>query len=88
MTSFQFSPILSEQDDSENYYSELSLEFDDNLDKEKEQFQKDSTTEDDSLLNSVELSDFEISDMSLEQELTQAKQTLIERKCLPTKTNL
>ena len=46
-------PILSEQDDSENYYSDLSLEFDDNLEKEKEQFEKISTTEDDPLLNSV-----------------------------------
>ena len=88
MTNFQFSPILSEQDDSENYYSELSLEFDDNLDKEKEQFQKDSTTEEDSLLNSVELSDFEISDMSLEQALKQAKQTLIEKEVFTYQNNL
>ena len=62
-------PILSEQDDSENYYSDLSLEFDDNLEKEKEEIRKISTTEDDSLLNSVELSDIEIDDMSFEQEV-------------------
>ena len=66
-------PILSEQDDSENYYSDLSLEFDDNLEKEKEQFEKISTTEDDPLLNSVELSDLEIDDMSLEQEIEASK---------------
>ena len=68
-------PILSEQDDSENYYSDLSLEFDDILEKEKEQFEKVSTTEDDSLLNSVELSDLEIDDMSLEQEVEASKAT-------------
>ena len=28
-------PIFSEQDDSEYYYSDLSLEFDDSLEKEK-----------------------------------------------------
>ena len=50
-------PILSEQDDSENYYSSLTLELDDNLDKEKEQFENNTTTEDGSLLTSVELSD-------------------------------
>ena len=33
-------PILSEQDDSKNYYSDFSLEFGDNLEKEKEQFEK------------------------------------------------
>ena len=66
-------PILSEQDDSENYYSDLSLEFDDNLEKEKEQFEKISTTEDDPLLNSVKLSDLEIDDMSLEQEIEASK---------------
>ena len=66
-------PILSEQDDSENYYSDLSLEFDDNLEKEKEQFENISTTEDDPLINSVELSDLEIVCMSLEQEIEASK---------------
>ena len=66
-------PILGEQDDSENYYSDLSLEFDDNLEKEKEQFEKISTSEDYPLLNSVELSDLEIDDMSLEQEIEASK---------------
>ena len=47
----------------------MFLEFDDNLEQEKEQFEKISTTEDDPLLNSVELSDLEIDDMSLEQEI-------------------
>ena len=47
----------------------MFLEFDDNLEKEKEQFENVSTTEDDSLLNSVELSDIEIDDMSHEQEV-------------------
>ena len=65
-------PILSEQDDSENCYSDLSLEFDDKLEK-KEQFEKISRTEDDSFLNSVELSDLEIDDMSLEQEIEASK---------------
>ena len=65
-------PILSEEDDSENYYSDLCLEFDDNLEKEKEQFEKIST-EDDPLLNSVELSDLEIDDISLEQEIEASK---------------
>ena len=68
-------PILSEQDDSENYYSDLSLEID-NLEKEKEQFEKISITEDDPLLNSVELSDLEIDDMSLEQEIEASKAKL------------
>ena len=68
-------PILSEQDDSEKYYSDLSLEFDNNLEKEKEQFEKVSTKEDDSLLNSVELSGLEIDDMSLEQEIEACKAT-------------
>ena len=71
-------PILSEQDDSENYYSDLSLEIDDNLEKEKEQFEKVSTAEDDSLLNSVELSDLEIDDVSLEQEVEPSKAILIQ----------
>ena len=66
-------PILSEQDASENYYSDLSLEFDDNFEKEKEQFEKTSTTEDDPLLNSVEMSDLEIDNMSLEQEVEASK---------------
>ena len=68
-------PILSEQDDSENYYSELSLEFDDNLENEKEQFENVFTTEDDSVLSSVELSDLKIDDMSLEQEVEASKAT-------------
>ena len=51
----------------------MSLEFDDNLEKEKEQFEKISTTEDDPFLNSVELSDLEIDDMSLEQEIEASK---------------
>ena len=51
----------------------MTLEFDDTLDKEKEQFEKVSTTEDDSLLNSVELSGLEIDDMSLEQEIEASK---------------
>ena len=59
-------PILSEQDDSKSYYSDLSLDFDENLDKEKEQFEKVSTTEDDSLLNTLELSDT----LSLEAEVS------------------
>ena len=66
-------PILSEQDDTENYYSDLSLEFDDNSKKEKEHFEKVSTTEDDSLLNSVELLDLKIDDMRLEQEVEASK---------------
>ena len=66
-------PILRKQNDSENYYSDLSLEFDDNFEKEKEQFGKVSTTEDDSLLNSAELSDLKIDDMSLEQEFEASK---------------
>ena len=65
-------PILSEQDDSENYYSDFSLEFD-KLEKEKEQFEKAPTIENDSLLNSVEVSDKEIDDMSLEQEVEASK---------------
>ena len=68
-------PILSEQDDIKNYYSDLSLEFDNNLEKEKEQFEKVPTTEDDSLLNSVELSDLEKDGMSLEQEIEASKAT-------------
>ena len=65
--------ISSKQDDSENSYSDLTLEFDDSLDKEKEQFEKLSTTENDSLLNSVELSGLEVDDMSLEQEIEASK---------------
>ena len=53
----------------------MSLEFDDNLEKEKEQFEKVSTTENNSLLNSVEVSDIEIDDMSLEQEVEASKTT-------------
>ena len=68
-------PILSEQDDIENYYSDLSLEFDNNLEKAKEQFEKVSTTEDDSLLYSVDLSDLELDGMSLEQEIEASKAT-------------
>ena len=68
-------PILREEDDSENYYVDLSLEFDNNLEKEKEQFEKFSTTEDEFLPNSVDLSDFEIDDMSLEQEVEASKAT-------------
>ena len=70
-------PILGEQNDCENYYSDLSLEFDDKLEK-KQQFEKVSITEDDSLLNSVELLDIEIDDMSLEREVEASKQVLIE----------
>ena len=66
-------PILSEQEDSENYFSDLSFEFDENLEKEKERFEKVSTTEYHSLLKSVELSDLEIDDMSLEQEVDASK---------------
>ena len=66
-------PISSKQEDSENYYSDLPLEFDDNLEKEKKQFEKVSTTEDDSLLNSIELSDLEIGEMSLEQDVEASK---------------
>ena len=62
-------PISGEQEDSEKYYYDLSLEFDENLDKEKEQSEKVSITEDDPLLNSVKLSDLELDDMSLEQEV-------------------
>ena len=51
----------------------MSLEFDDNLEKENKQFEKISTTEDDPLLTSVELSDLEIDDMSLEQEIEASK---------------
>ena len=64
---------MSEQDDSENYYSGLSLEFDDNLDKGKEQFENNSTTEDDSLLNSVELSDLPKDDTNFEKEVEASK---------------
>ena len=53
----------------------MYLEFDDNLEKEKEQLEKVFTTEDDSVLSSVELSDLEIDDMSLEQEVEASKAT-------------
>ena len=66
-------PILCEKEDSKNYYSDLPLEFDENLDKGKEQFEKVSITEDNPLLNSVELSVLEIDEMSLEQEVEASK---------------
>ena len=53
---------LDEQDDSENYYSDWSSEFDDNLDKGRDQFENVLSTENDPWLISVELSDLEIDD--------------------------
>ena len=46
--------ILIEQEVIDNYNSDLSLEIDDNLDEENEQFENASTTMEDSLLMPVE----------------------------------
>ena len=49
-------------------YSVLFLEFDDNSDKEKKEFEKVYKTKNNSLLNSIELSYLKIGDMSLGHE--------------------